>query len=140
MRRALILAGVAVGLVALLTWGASAYAAQKEELAGHAARLTPQERVDRLARFLDLTEPQKTAILAIMEARCAQVKAVIQDQNLTRPEKRARVRQIVKSTHDSIRALLNADQQAKFDKLCGKIKERIRERIKERLDLPQAAK
>ena len=91
-----------------------------------------KERMQKLAKYLDLTPQQEKAVMAILQARRAQVMAIRQDKGLAPPEKRAKIVQIFRSTHDSIRALLNPEQQAKFDKLCGKIKERIKERLKNR--------
>ena len=129
MRHKMILAVAVAGLVAGSAWAVTAYAGQA---AGHkgmfAPKFTPEQRAERMAKVLGLTDAQKNAVVGIITTRRAEIKAVILDKGLARAQKRARIVEIFRSTHANIRALLTPEQQAKFDALTQKIKERIKER------------
>ena len=135
MTRRMVLTVVLAGLVAVLGMGVvyagdNTTAPQQGAHAkgARAGNMTVDKRMERLTRVLSLTEPQQTAIKAILEARRAEVKAVFQDKALPKDQRRATIVAIVKGTHDSIRALLDDAQKVKYDELSAKVKERMKER------------
>jgi Spy/CpxP family protein refolding chaperone len=79
-------------------------------------------RVEKLSTELSLTDDQKTQIAAIHKKENAALKVVREDQSLERAAKAAKNKEI-RAAHDAnVRALLNSEQQAKFDTLVAKDK------------------
>ena len=78
------------------------------------------QRLERMSRRLKLTDEQKGAVKPIIEDEIAKVKEVRGDKDLSRLEKRDRLRQIRQDTHDRIRAVLNPDQQKILDQIRAK--------------------
>jgi len=90
--------------------------ARKGGMAGRAA----ERRLKMLTEKLSLTADQQTKIKAIWKDAAEKAKAARQDpanEKLTRDERRAKAEAAMKATHDQVRAVLTADQQAIFDKL-----------------------
>ena len=82
-----------------------------------AMRRMMHRRLEMLAQKLNLTEEQRTKIVGIWKQSGEQGKALRDDMNLTRADFRTKVEALKKSTHEQVRAVLTADQQAIFDKL-----------------------
>ena len=72
-------------------------------------------RMKMLAEKLQLTDAQKAQVKTIMSSVEEQAKALRDDETLAKEDKRAKMMEIRKSTHDQIRALLTPDQQKTFD-------------------------
>src|ERR1051326_1519828 len=70
---------------------------------------TPEQMVAHLDEAVTLTADQKTKVLEIYKKNAADMQAVPREQ------RREKMPELMKSQHDSIRALLTADQQKKFD-------------------------
>lgn len=83
--------------------------------AGEHARPARGERFKQLAEKLQLTEAQKTQIKPIMEKAAQDGMALRDDESLSKEDKRAKMTEIRKTSHDQIRALLTPDQQKTFD-------------------------
>ncbi|MDE2141060.1 MAG: hypothetical protein KGL74_03320 [Elusimicrobia bacterium] len=79
--------------------------------------------IRRLDRELSLNETQKSAILAILGARRAEIEAVKKDA-------RSRFEAMRAATDADIRKTLQPDQQAKFDAMTARWQARMREREK----------
>jgi Spy/CpxP family protein refolding chaperone len=73
------------------------------------------KRLERMNRTLNLTEEQKSKITPILEKESAKIKAVFDDQSLTRQEKRDKVREIHSASYEQIKPLLTPEQQKKHD-------------------------
>ena len=73
------------------------------------------DRMKMLAEKLQLTDAQKAQVKTIMSSAEEQGKALRDDEALSQEDKRAKMMEIRKSTHDQIRALLTPDQQKTFD-------------------------
>lgn len=82
---------------------------------GPGSRMNAAEQLKRLTEQLDLTADQQAKIKPVLEDRDAKAKALMNDTSLSQDEKRAKNRELMKSTHDQVRALLTADQQQKYD-------------------------
>lgn len=76
-----------------------------------------ERRVQHLDKALKLTDDQKTKIKAIYKNTKDQMQALNKDESLTRKDFRAKMQEIMKSTHAQVRTVLTPDQQAKFDKM-----------------------
>ncbi len=75
--------------------------------------------LDDLTQKLTLTADQQKTIGPIIDDANAQTKAVRADDSLAQDDKREKMKGIMKSEHDSIRAALTADQQKLFDAMPG---------------------
>jgi Spy/CpxP family protein refolding chaperone len=64
---------------------------------------------------LNLTADQVDKVKAILKTQREQGRAVREDTTLSDDDKRAKNMDLMKSTHDQIRALLTEDQQKQFD-------------------------
>jgi hypothetical protein len=74
-----------------------------------------QQMLNRLKDKLSLTDDQVTKVQAILKAQMEAGQKIRDDDSLSDDDKRAKGRDLMKSTHDQIRALLTADQQKTFD-------------------------
>lgn len=96
---------------------------QKEfaEMKGDARQKMMRERagsrLEMLTEKLNLTEAQKAAIKPIFAAEANDIKAVWQDNSLSKEQKQSKIADIRKSSTEKINAILTPEQQAKFAEL-----------------------
>lgn len=87
--------------------------------AEHGRRPDPKKMREHRLRVLDeklqLTADQKTQINAIWDKSEEKGQAIRDDDSLEREDKRDKMRELMKSTHAEVRAVLTADQQKIFD-------------------------
>lgn len=76
---------------------------------------SPQEQLQRLSDALSLTPQQKDQIGAIYKENAPQRQAIMNDESLSREDRRAKMGELTKSTQTKVRALLTPEQQQKFD-------------------------
>jgi Spy/CpxP family protein refolding chaperone len=81
----------------------------------HRGHTRPGYVLSELAEKLNLTPDQKKTIGAIIKDSQGQMQAVRGDDSLSRDDKRAKVREVMASTREQIRAALTPDQQKQFD-------------------------
>lgn len=84
------------------------------------SRQTPEERLKRMGKQLQLTDQQKEQIKPILLEESEQIKAMKGDKTLNRQQKIDKMREIRDANHEKIRALLNPDQQQKLDQMREK--------------------
>ncbi len=75
---------------------------------------------EQLKAKLDLTDDQFAKVSSIIGASREQLSALRDDDSLSDEDKREKMRAIMKSVHDQIRAILTPAQQAIFDTLKPK--------------------
>jgi protein CpxP len=80
-------------------------------------------QVEFLTKKLSLTPDQVTQVKAIDADSWSQMKALHEDTSIAGPDKRAKMMDIHKASQGKIRALLNAEQQTKFDALEAEMRE-----------------
>ena len=73
--------------------------------------------MDRLAQMLNLTPDQKAKVEPVIDQRNEKMRAVFQDQTLSRDDKMAKIKQIRSDTDTQMKAILNDDQFAQWQKL-----------------------
>lgn len=80
---------------------------------------TPQktERGEKFAKELNLTPEQQTELKQIRESSREQFKAIKNDSSLTADQKKAKMKELRKSTNEQMMSKLNPDQQAKFKEM-----------------------
>lgn len=86
--------------------------------------MNPDNRLNHLSQKLNLTDEQKTKIRPILEDEANQMKSLHDDSSVSRDQKREKMMQIHENSQSQIRSALNSDQQAKFDEMQKKMKER----------------
>ena len=79
------------------------------------ARMDPARRVEVLTKELKLTSDQQAKALDILNSQRSQMENLHQDSSLSIEDRRKKMMDIHKASSDKIRALLDADQQKKFD-------------------------
>jgi Spy/CpxP family protein refolding chaperone len=77
-------------------------------------------RVKRLADELNLTADQQTKVKSIFQDEEKQLTAVSKDTSLSDQDRHAKIAEIHKNTTQQIRAILNAEQQKKYDEMPNK--------------------
>jgi len=71
--------------------------------------------LDELADKLGLTADQQKKVGDIIKSGRSQIRELRGDDSISKDDKRAKMREIMASTHGRIRAALTAGQQAQFD-------------------------
>jgi len=84
----------------------------KSQAAGDRVR----QRLDTLAKELNLTEDQKTKLAPILKDQAEKGRAIRADQNLSTEEKRAKNKELREATDKKAKEILTADQYEKWTK------------------------
>jgi periplasmic protein CpxP/Spy len=90
---------------------------------GH-GNFDPARRADMLAKHLQLSSDQQAKVLDILKSAQSQMESMRSDASTPREEKRSKVMEIRKTANEQIRALLDSDQQKKFDQMQSRRQER----------------
>ena len=119
-------------VLALGLFGGSALVAQEQQPAqdqnqgqgqgrgmgrGHGEMMNPQQRADRMAKMLNLSDEQKTKLTDILTQQQKQMTDLRNDTSTSEQDKRAKMKDIHQWSVAQIRGILNADQQKKFDQM-----------------------
>lgn len=93
---------------------------QEPKSAGGQHRMDPAEQTQRLTKELNLTSDQQTKVQSILEDQQKQMQALRQDTSSAPEDRRSKMMDIHKNATSQIRAVLNDDQQKKFDEMQAK--------------------
>lgn len=116
--RILILSCVALLSVAPLAVAADAQAPAPAREHGPGGKPPgAKERLQALAKELNLTAEQKEKVGALLKQQAEQGRALREDTSLNREQKREKMEAMRKASRAQIRALLTPEQQAKYDAL-----------------------
>lgn len=85
----------------------------------------PAKQVQHLTKELNLNSDQQSKVKSILEDQQKQMQALRADKSLSSTDKRAKFTDLHKNTSSQIRALLNDDQQKKFDQLQQKREQKM---------------
>lgn len=77
--------------------------------------MDPARRTEMLTRQLKLNQDQQAKVLDILKSAQSQAESLHSDSSVAPQDRRAKMMDIHKASNDQIRALLNPDQQKKFD-------------------------
>lgn len=77
----------------------------------------PARRTEMLTKQLKLTSDQQPKVLEVLKSQQSQMEALHSDSSLSQDDRRSKMMDIRKTSNDQIRALLDADQQKKWDKM-----------------------
>jgi Spy/CpxP family protein refolding chaperone len=108
---------------ALLTPEQQKIFAEMKGQPGDRMRDALQNRMAMLAEKLNLTEEQKTAIKPILATEANDIKAVAQDNSLSKEQKQTKISGIRDASDKQINALLTPEQQAKWAQLKEQAKQ-----------------
>lgn len=70
--------------------------------------------MDRMAAALHLTDEQKTQVEPIMNNEYQKIRSIIQDQSLSRDEKRSQIMDLRKSTAEQLKTILTPEQYEQY--------------------------
>ena len=91
---------------------------QQQEYGSRGHRgMDPTTRTQELAKRLNLTSDQQTKVQGILQTQQTSMQNLRQDSSLSQQDRRAKMVDIRNTTDTQIRALLNEDQQQKWDKM-----------------------
>lgn len=76
-----------------------------------------QERGEKFAQELNLTDDQKVALKSIRENEKQQAQAIKNDSSLTADQKKAKFKELRKTSREQMMAKLTPDQQQKFKEM-----------------------
>jgi periplasmic protein CpxP/Spy len=77
----------------------------------------PAQRTQELTRKLKLTSDQQTKVQDILQSEHSQMEALHQDNSMSQQDRHAKMMDIHTSTDTQIRALLDSNQQKKWDEM-----------------------
>jgi protein CpxP len=85
--------------------------------AGRQNRPNVEERVNNFAKEANLSDEQKQKLKGILEQEQGKMRDLRQDTSSSREDRRSKTQDIRKDTDAKVKALLNADQYAKWEKM-----------------------
>ncbi|MGB8579999.1 MAG: hypothetical protein WCD47_04205 [Candidatus Sulfotelmatobacter sp.] len=77
----------------------------------------PAKRTAELTKKLNLTSDQQSKVQEALESEHSQMESVHQDSSLSQPDRHAKMMDIRKTTDSQIRAVLDSNQQKKWDEM-----------------------
>ena len=80
----------------------------------------PAKRTEMLTKKLNLTSDQQSKVLEILKSEQSQMESLRSDSSVQQADRRSKMMDIHKASDDQIRALLDSDQQKKFDAMQSK--------------------
>ena len=80
----------------------------------------PAQRTQELTKQLQLTSDQQTKVQDIFQSERSQMESLRQDTSLSQQDRHTKMMEMHKSTDTQIRALLDSDQQKKWDEMQAK--------------------
>jgi Spy/CpxP family protein refolding chaperone len=85
----------------------------------------PAQRTQELSKKLKLTSDQQTKVQEIFTSQKSQMESLRQDTSTPQPERHSKMMEIRKNTDTQIRAILDANQQKKWDEMQAKREQRM---------------
>jgi periplasmic protein CpxP/Spy len=87
-----------------------------------------EHQIEFLTKKLSLTPDQVTQVKAIDDSARQQSMALRNDTSIAQSDRRAKMMEIHKASHDKIRAVLTDDQKTKYDAMEAQMQERRQNR------------
>jgi len=110
---------ITIPAIAQNNGGGDSPSAQAGDAPDHGWRghFDPAKRTEMLTKQLNLTSDQQPKVLDILKSQQSQMDKLRSDSSLSQDDRRSKMMDIHKASNDQIRALLDADQQKKWDKM-----------------------
>jgi Spy/CpxP family protein refolding chaperone len=80
-------------------------------------RFDPDRRADMLTKKLNLSADQRAKVTDIFKSEQADMHKIHADASASQEDRRSKMMEFHKSSNDQIRAVLNSDQQKKWDEM-----------------------
>jgi periplasmic protein CpxP/Spy len=103
----------------------------QERAKGHHGHRDPAQRTQKLTKHLSLTSDQQTKVQEIFQSEQSQMQSLHQDSSLSQQDRRAKMMDIRKNADAQVRALLDSNQQKKWDEMQAKREQRMQKRHSE---------
>jgi periplasmic protein CpxP/Spy len=87
---------------------------------GRGGHFDPEKRTEMLTKQLKLTSDQQPKVLDILKSTQSQMQSLRSDSSVSQDDRRSKMMEIHKTSDDQIRALLDPDQQKKWDAMQSK--------------------
>jgi len=87
--------------------------------------MDPSQHAAMLAKHLKLSSDQQSKVEDIFKSEQSQMESLHSDTSLSQQDRRSKMMDIHKATSDQVRAVLNPDQQKKWDEMQSKREERM---------------
>ena len=113
----LILSGAMVLPMAALAQTANSGNASGDNANSSTGQVSKQERGQKFAQELNLTDDQKAALKSIRVNEKQQAQAIKNDSSLTADQKKAKFKELRKTSREQMMAKLTPDQQQKFKEM-----------------------
>ena len=84
-----------------------------------------QKHLQKLTKELNLSADQQAKVKSILDDQQQQFATIHQDSSLSKADKKAKMEQVHDSSASQVRAILNPDQQTKFDAMMAKHKDKM---------------
>lgn len=86
----------------------------------HTQPPTAEQRLQRMTQQLNLTSQQQQQVKPILDSETQQMQALRQGSSLSQQDRMTKMQDIRQSSGSQIKALLNSDQQAKFERMMSR--------------------
>lgn len=90
--------------------------------------MSAEARLNRMAEMLALTDDQKAKLKPVFEQNAKDMKALMEDQSLTREQKREKFSALRKTSHEAVEAVLTPEQKEKLAKSHEEMRKRFQNR------------
>lgn len=100
--------------------------APSEGMPGHGpghGQFDPAKRAAMLTKRLNLSSDQQSKVEEILKSEQSQMQSLRTDSSVSQEDRHSKMMEIHKSSNDQIRALLNDDQQKKWDQMQSRRQE-----------------
>jgi protein CpxP len=87
---------------------------------GRGGHFDPEKRTEMLTKQLKLTADQQPKVLDILKSTQSQMQSLRSDSSVSQDDRRSKMMEIHKTSDDQIRALLDPNQQKKWDAMQSK--------------------
>ncbi len=87
---------------------------------GRGGHFDPEKRTEMLTKQLKLTSDQQPKVLDILKSAQSQMQSLRSDSSVSQDDRRSKMMEIHKTSDDQIRALLDPNQQKKWDAMQSK--------------------
>ncbi len=87
---------------------------------GGRGHMDPAKRTEMLTKHLNLTSDQQSKVLEILKSEQSQMQSLRSDSSTPQADRHSKMMEIHKASNDQIRALLDSNQQQKFDTMQSK--------------------
>lgn len=109
----------ALALAGALSWQPQALATDQDKPAADQRLAQLRDRMQEMAKDLDLTEAQKEKLKPIWQEQTQKMRELVRDQNLSRQEKMEQFRKLRENLQPKLKEIFTAEQMEKWQKQGG---------------------